>query len=247
VSIDIEAEVGLPIPGPGPGRLTGPVIAVPVATTSASQLLVSRNVYLMGWSFRETTGAAAAVAELFDGAGTGGVLAAVIDLTGGGGSAGGSTPAGASASGANAALAPTFGGAAGTTAFLESLRITGLGATGAAQVTATLTGGLGGTISYPISVPAGATTPITPIFDTFPAPGLQASAAAQAFTHNVPAFGAGNTLAEASIQGYTVTAGVSSGFDTRSLGSTGLLMRSGVYLNVVSGSLRGAIWIRFAA
>lgn len=247
MAIDFEAEVGLPIRGPGPAPLTGSVIAVPVPTTTVSQQLVGRNVYVMGWSFRETTGGAAAVAELFDGSGSGGVLAGCIDLTGAGGTAGGQTPAAASASNANTALAPTFGGGAGTLAFIQSLRITGLGATAAAQVTATLTGVLGGTISYPISVPAGAAVPITPVEDTFPGAGLQASAVATAITLNVPAFGAGNTLAEAAIQGYTSTPTGSSGFDTRWFGPTGILFRAGVFLNVVSGSLKGAIWIRFTA
>lgn len=240
--IDIEAVTGLPIPGPGPGGLVGQVITVPVPTTSASQKLVARNGYLMGWSFKETTGAGLVLAELFDGQDTGGSFLAALDLDAAADPAASQTPQAAAASGANVALAPTFGGAAGTTAFIQSLRITGLGATAATEVTATLTGGLGGTINYPISVPAGVATPITPVEDTFPGRGLQASGAAVAFVLNVPAFGAGNTLAAAEIAGYLQ--GTSATAQSQWLGPDGIYFQVGLFLNVISGSVKGAVWVR---
>lgn len=240
--IDIEAVAGLPIPGPGPGGLIGQVITVPVPTTTVGQKLVTRNGYLMGWSFKETTGAGLVLAELFDGGDANGSFLAALDLDAAADPAVTQTPASAAASGAAAALAPTFGGAVGTTAFLQSLRITGLGATAAVQVTATLTGGLGGTINYPISVPAGVAVPITPVEDTFLGRGLQASASGVAFVLNVPSFGAGNTLAAAEIQGYLQ--GTSATAQSQWLGPDGIYFQVGLFLNVISGSARGAVWIR---
>ena len=247
--IEFEQEVGPRLPTSGPSGIYGDPIAVPIPTTAASLVIVGRDCYLMGWSFRETTGTAPAVAELFDGGSAGGAFLGAIDLTGGSFAGINQTPADAQASGAAAALAPTIGGAAATLAFVQAIEITGLGATAASTITATLTGGLGGTINIPISVPAGVTVPITPVLITFGTIGLQASAAATALTLNVPSFGAGNTLAQAALQGYTQaspapgsTAG--GGSNTQSFGGRGLQIRSGLFLNVVSGSVKGAVWIR---
>ena len=246
---ELELEVGPVLPTSGPSGIPGDPIVVPVLVTTTTLQIVGRDCYLAGWSFRETTGTAPAVAELFDGTSTGGAFLAAIDLTGGSFVGINQTPADAQASGAAAALAPTIGGAAGTLAFLQALQITGLGATAASTVTATLTGGLGGTINIPISVPAGVTVPITPILIPFGTIGLQASAAATALTLNVPSFGAGNTLAQAALQGYTQaspapgnTAG--GGSNTQSFGGRGLQVRTGLFLNVVSGSIKGAVYIR---
>ena len=246
---ELELEVGPPLPTSGPSGIRGDPIAVPVPATTAGVQILGRDCYLLGWSFRETTGTAPAVAELFDGTSTGGAFLAAIDLTGGSFTGINQTPADAQASGAAAALAPAIGGAAGTLAFVQALQITGLGATAASEVTATLTGGLGGTINFPISVPAGVTVPITPIFVPFGTIGLQASAAATALTLNVPSFGAGNTLAQAALQGYTQvspspTSTAGGGSNTQGFGGRGLQIRSGLFLNVVSGSLKGAVYIR---
>ena len=246
---ELELEVGPRLPTSGPSGIPGDPIAVPVPATSASVVLLGRDCYLLGWSFRETTGTAPAVAELFDGSSSGGAFLGAIDLTGGSFAGINQTPADAQASGAAVALAPTIGGAAGTLAFVQALQITGLGATAASTVTATLTGGLGGTINLPISVPAGVTVPITPLLVPFGTIGLQASAAAVAFVLNVPSFGAGNTLAQAALQGYTQaspspTSTAGGGSNTQSFGGRGLQIRTGLFLNVVSGSLKGAIYIR---
>ena len=110
----------------------------------------------------------------------------------------------AAATGSASAIAPTFGGAAGTTAWITAFQITGLGATGGSTINATLTGVQGGTQTYPVVIPAGATVAITPVTASFGG-GLQASAAAQAITLNVPSFGAGNTNSQASLEGFIVT------------------------------------------
>ena len=239
---ELEAGVALPIPGAGPTGLVGQIITVPILTTTTSVQVMGRDCYLMGFSFRETTGTGGAVAEIIDGFNSSGPFVAAVNLVGGFDVQASQTPAATSSSAGNAALAPAIGGGAGLTTFVTSIRITGLGATGSSEVTATLTGVLGGTISYPITVPAGATTPITPIFDSFGTRGLQATGPATAITLNVPAFGAGNTLEEASIVGYT-TAAAGAGL-TQGIPGDGIYIRSGVFLNVISGSLKGAVWIR---
>lgn len=249
MAIDIESEVGGPLPTSAQPGIPGTGIAVPIPTTSVGVVVVGRGFYLLGWSFRESTGNAPAVAELFDGGGTGGVFVAGIDLTGSNTGSFVQTPAAQSLSGANAAQAPQIGGGAGTLAFVQSISLTGLGATGAAQVTAVLSGLQGGSISYPITVPAGVTTPITPVFDVFGPLGIQASAAATAIVLTLPAFGAGNTLEEAALNGYTVPSpaagsAVAGGSSSQWLGYPGLYIRSGLFLNVVSGSVKGAVWIR---
>ena len=240
--IDYTNAPGESLPGGGPTGLSGDVITVPFVATTVGGRLVGRDCYLMGWSIRETTGTAGAVCELYDGNDATGSFVAAVDTTSSGDPIATQSPQSATGSGGAAAQAPTFGGAAGTLAFLTNLEIYGLGATGATEVTATLTGVQGGTISIPISVPAGATTPITPVQLSFGARGLQASAVAQAITLNLPSFGAGNTLEVASIQGYLLTSASFS--NTRNLWSDGIRMQMGVFLNVISGSVKGAVWIK---
>lgn len=249
MSIDIESEVGGPLPTSAQISIPGAGIAVPILPTSVSQVILGRGCYLMGWSFRETTGSAPAVAELFDGGSAGGVLLGLIDLTGGSAGLANQTPAGQALSGAAAQQAPQIGGGAGTLAFVQSITITGLGATAAGQVTAVLSGLLGGSINYPITIPAGVTVPITPQLDTFGPLGIQASAAATAIVLTLPTFGAGNTLEQAALNGYTVASpspgsSQAGGANTQWFDYPGLLVQAGLFLNVVSGSLKGAVWIR---
>lgn len=249
MAIDVEEETGPGLPYSAPAGRPGSAQTVPVLATSASQLLINRSVYLMGWSFRETTGTAPAVAELFDGGDATGEFLAAITLTGGNFAGINQTPRAAAANGANAQQAPSIGGGAGTLAFVQSITITGLGATAAGQVTAVLSGLLGGSINYPITIPAGVTTPITNVFDGFGTVGIQASAAATAIVLTLPAFGAGNTLEQAALNGYTqpspapssTTGGAS---DRASFGYPGLLLEAGLFLNMISGTLKGAFWIR---
>lgn len=101
---------------------------------------------------------------------------------------------------AAAVAAATLPAVAGQTNSVSGFQITGLGATGATVVVATLTGVLGGTQSYEVTVPAGATTAITPVIVSFNPP-LPATGPNVAITISVPSFGAGNTNAEANIQG----------------------------------------------
>src|SRR5215472_6305544 len=101
---------------------------------------------------------------------------------------------------AAAVATATLPAVAGQTNSVSGFQITGLGATGATVVVATLTGVLGGTQSYEVTVPAGAGTAITPVIVNFNSP-LQATGPNVAIAISVPSFGAGNTNAEANIQG----------------------------------------------
>ena len=104
---------------------------------------------------------------------------------------------------ANASAAASLAAAASVTNYLNGVEITFAGATAAANVVATITGLLGGTISFVCVAPAGANLPGTPIILTFDPP-LPASAANTAITVTLPALGAGNTHACVNIHGFRV-------------------------------------------
>lgn len=111
------------------------------------------------------------------------------------------TPITASATGAASAANATLAGAAGKTTYITGFQVTGGGATGASVIAVTVTGTISGTLNYRIVVPAGATASITPLIVTFPAP-IPASGTNTAIVVNVPSFGAGNTDAATSVQGF---------------------------------------------
>jgi hypothetical protein len=87
------------------------------------------------------------------------------------------------------------------TNYLSGFEITGGGATAASVITATVTGLLGGTLSYNIPVPAGATLGITPLVVEFNPP-LPGSAINTAIVVSAPSFGAGNTNAAVNAHGF---------------------------------------------
>lgn len=240
--IDLEDVTRVEPPGSAQTGYQDSIIPVPFAATSASALQYGSACVLMGWSIRESTGLAGAMVELISGSSSAGELLATVALNSGFDLSAAQTPLANTASGANAVQTATITPAAGVFAFVTSLRITGLGATGATVVTATLAGVQGSTISYPVTVPAGATTAITPVTDAFGTRGLQGSAAGGAITLTLPAFGAGNTLELAELTGYgQQPAGAER---TESTPGPGLLARNGVFLNVVSGSVKGTLWVK---
>jgi hypothetical protein len=240
--VDFEIGAGDTIPGAGPSDKLGWPIAVPIATTSADLQLLGSDCVLMGWSLRDAFDGGGAGAEFYDGSSTGGVLLGCSRMLPSADAGRTDNQLAAQANGANAPLAPSIGGSAGTTAYVTGFQVTGLGATAATTVTVTLTGVLGGTVSYPLAIPAGVTTPITPLLVIFGGRGLQASAAGQAIALNVPAFGAGNTLAQAALQGsFLATLGAA---DTQWFGSGGIYVRTGLFLHPTSGSVKGAVWVR---
>lgn len=114
----------------------------------------------------------------------------------------GATDASQCATGAASALAPQISGVAGKYSYVEGFLITGLGATSAASIDVTLTGLVGGTWTFSIAIPAGATVQTTPLQVNFPRP-RRSTAVNTAIVLNVPSFGTGNTKAQATIFGYT--------------------------------------------
>lgn len=239
-----QFEVDLPAPIPGAGRTTreGLIIAVPTGVISASVKIFNADCILAGWQFRESTGLGGAIAELYDGGDAGGVFLGTLSLQGGADVTTSQSPQAATQSGGNAQQVATITPGAGIFAFITALRIDGLGATAAAVVNATLTGVQGGTRTYPVNVPLGVTVPVTPVTDSFGTRGLQSSAVATPISLTVPAFGAGNTLEEAEINGYFQNAIAYA--DRSWFGANGIYLRSGLFLNVISGSLKGTFFIR---
>lgn len=104
---------------------------------------------------------------------------------------------------ANASAAATLAAVASKTNYLSGFQITASGATVGADVSVTITGLLGGTITYTFNAPAGALVGATPLVVTFPYP-LPASAVNTAIVVTCPALGAGNTNATANAQGYVL-------------------------------------------
>lgn len=102
---------------------------------------------------------------------------------------------------ANATATATLAAAAGLTNYVTGIEVFGAGATAGSIVNVTLTNCLGGTITYPLVIPAGALVSITPIVVKFDPP-LQATAVNLACVLSVPAAGAGNTNMSATIHGY---------------------------------------------
>lgn len=111
------------------------------------------------------------------------------------------TFASASATGANSAIAPALPAVAGKTNYIMGFNVTADGSTTATAGTVTLTGLLGGTLSFAFSWPTGAAIGAVPLTVQFPFP-IPASAANTAITLNVPAGGAGNTITAANLYGF---------------------------------------------
>lgn len=107
----------------------------------------------------------------------------------------------ASANAANAIASAAMPAVPGKINYVTGFEITAGGATAAALVLATLTGISGGTASYVIAVPAGATLTAPPMVVQFLFP-VPASAVNTAITLSLPALGAGSTNAAVSIHGF---------------------------------------------
>jgi len=146
---------------------------------------------------------------IFDGGQRAALIVALVDpATGLGTSSSGNLPSGAvtaansSGNVAAAAANSTIAAVAAKTNYITGFTVSGAGATAASVILVTVTGLLGGTLTFPLAIPAGATLPVL-LQVTFPGP-LQASAVNTAIVVNVPSFGAGNTNAASSVYGYTV-------------------------------------------
>ena len=108
---------------------------------------------------------------------------------------------GSSGNVAAAATSATLAASATLNTWLTGFQVTGAGATAASVILVTVTGVVGGTLTYVLVVPAGVTASITPLSFSF-SPALRSSAINTAIVVNVPSFGTGNTNAAVSAQGY---------------------------------------------
>jgi hypothetical protein len=124
----------------------------------------------------------------------------VVDAAGNEIAAGGTAVSASSGNVANASAVATLAAVAAKTNYITGLTITAAGATAAGVVTATITGLLGGTLSYTFAVPAGATLGATPLVLNF-IPPHPASAVNTAIVATLPALGAGNTNAVVNVRG----------------------------------------------
>lgn len=111
------------------------------------------------------------------------------------------TIAAASGNVANASAVATLPGVAAKTTYINGFEMTGAGATAGSIVNATITGLVGGTLTYTFVVPTGATVGAVPLIVTFPQP-LPASAVNTAIVVTLPALGTGNTNAAVVAHGY---------------------------------------------
>lgn len=93
---------------------------------------------------------------------------------------------------------------AGRMTYIAGFYVDGLGATGASVIEVSITGLLGGTQFYEVSIPAGATVALgaAGLKVEFARP-IPASAPNTAIVVNVPSFGAGNTKASAGAHGFS--------------------------------------------
>lgn len=102
---------------------------------------------------------------------------------------------------ANANAVATLTSNGEQTVYLTGFSCTALGATALANVTITITGLRGGTLSYEFQFPAGVTAIASPITHTFPFP-LAAVGPGTNVVVTLPAGGAGNTVAITNAHGF---------------------------------------------
>lgn len=102
---------------------------------------------------------------------------------------------------AAASAVATLAASATKTTYVSGFVITGAGATAPSVVSATLAGLLGGTATYTIAVPTGATAGLTPLIVQFDSP-LPGSAVNTAIVLTLPSLGVGNTNASVHAWGY---------------------------------------------
>jgi hypothetical protein len=104
---------------------------------------------------------------------------------------------------ANASAAATITATAAVLGYCTGFTITAAGATAASIVNATVTGLIGGTMTFTFGAAAGATVMSAPLVVSFPKP-IPASAVNTAIVVTLPALGAGNTNAAVTIHGFKI-------------------------------------------
>lgn len=114
----------------------------------------------------------------------------------------GATPTtAASGNVAATATTATLAAVAAKTTYITGFSVTGAGATGASVISVTVTGLIGGTATYIMTIPAGVTTAVTALNVQFNTP-VPASTTNTAIVVNVPSFGSGNTNAAVVATGF---------------------------------------------
>jgi hypothetical protein len=116
---------------------------------------------------------------------------------------GGTAVAGSSGDVANASAVAAIAGVASKLNYITGFEVIGLGATAAGTVNVTVTGLAGGTMTYPLAIPAGVNTQ-NPMLSVQFAPPHPASAVNTAITVTCPALGAGNAHNCANVRGIQV-------------------------------------------
>lgn len=225
-----------------------PTISIPIKAESASRVLQSGSCIFMGYSIRNVPGAVIINVEFLDGLdATGEAVAEVVVPSTLNTFVFTDTDIDASSAVAAAANNVTLAGVAGQTTFITGFEITGDGATAGSIITITITGVLGGTKTYFLTIPAGVTTAITPLIVEFARP-IPASAVNTAIVVNVPSFGAGNTNAAVTAHGFqratTVVGQANQGSQTTSLGGQPVFCRRGLFMNVIAAPVTGAVWVK---
>lgn len=102
---------------------------------------------------------------------------------------------------AASAATATLTSASGRTVYITGFTVTGAGATAASVIAVTVTGVIGGTQTYNLAVPAGATVAVPQMTVNFPLP-LAASSTNVNIVVSAASFGAGNTNAAVVAYGY---------------------------------------------
>lgn len=222
--IDVEVGMVEPALAAAKGR---PIIAVPLSTVAASQQLIGPRGWLVGWSLRESGGGAIVPQQKNGITAAGGIISgALTDIV-------------------------------GSQTFLTGFDIM-LGAAAAAASVNVTVAGLTNPMYYVVSAVAGDER-VYSIRFAQPLPGAGISVA-------LPAIGGAGANNSINVFGYT-EAGVAAdvelvdgqsaggellaaiamaagGSDTRTLGSDGIPFRQGLFLSMLAGSVRGAIWVR---
>jgi hypothetical protein len=109
---------------------------------------------------------------------------------------------GTASSGGAAAANVTLAAVAAKMLYLDGFDLDGLGATAGSAVSVTVVGLLGGTLTFTVGIPAGATVPFT-LSKRFNPP-LQASAVNTAIVVNNPSWGSGNTASTTNAYGHYI-------------------------------------------
>lgn len=102
---------------------------------------------------------------------------------------------------AAAAATATLTSRTGTMAYITGFAVTGAGATAASVIAVTVTGVIGGTMTFNMAIPAGATVGVAPLIVTFPLP-IAATSQNVNIVVSAASFGAGNTNASTVAFGY---------------------------------------------